>query len=351
MYGDGLSQHAPWRLSCLGRATPAGRAPIGRALECAANLKAAAQPGDTLAMLDQAKTDRWPLATVTLIGINALLFVFELSAGPRFAPFLQEWGLVPARVSNEFGARNVLTIVTSLFLQVGWLQLLGTVWLLWAFGDAVEGAFDWRLFVVIYLLSGLIANVAFTAAASSSATPALGASGAVAGVLGAGIVLFPRAHVRLPAVLVVFLALMLTYELGLRIGISATVLNIAGGFGIGGGPVLFALSMLLTIGWLVMSAQRRRGGVSVEAVLKSWRLPVWVVVAFFCLQSVWSGTMTIVSPQFGSSVNVWACLGGLGAGAILSKILPRRQGASAEPVIPAYYLAGAERPVDRGASG
>jgi hypothetical protein len=155
----------------------------------------------------------------------------------------------------------------------------------------------------------------------------------------------------MPAVLVIFLALMLVYELGLAIGISATVLNIAGGFGIGGGPLLFALSMLLTVGWLVMSAQRRHGGISVSAVLKLWTLPVWLLLVFFCLQTSWSGTMAIIGPQFGGGINVWACLGGLGTGAVLAKILPRRVGMSSEPLVPAYYLAGAERPMDRDVAG
>ena len=247
-------------------------------------------------MLNQAKTDRWPYATVTLIGINVLVFVFELSLGLRLAPFLQQWGFVPVRLSNEVGAHNMLTLATSMFLQVGWLQLLANLWFLWVFGDAVEDAFGWRWFVAIYALSGLFANVNFTATTSGSAIPATGASGAIAGVLGASLVLWPRARLRIPAVLVIFFALMLVYELGLAIGISATVLNIAGGFGIGGGPVLFALSMLLTVGWLVMSAQRRHGGISVGAVLKVWTLPVWLVLVFFCLQASWSATMTIVKP-------------------------------------------------------
>ena len=302
-------------------------------------------------MPDENKTRRWPYATAALIGANLLVFLFELSLGPHFVPFLQQWGLVPARVSNEVNARNVLTIVTSLFLHIGWLQVLANLWFLWVFGDAVEDTFGWRWFAAIYLLSGLFANIAFAATAHGSATPATGASGAIAGVLGASLVLWPRARLRIPAVLAIFLALMLTYELGLAIGISATVLNIAGGFGIGGGPILFALSMLLTVGWLMMSAQRRRGEVSLDAVLKVWALPCWLVVVVFCLQPFCSGTMAIVSPQFGGAVNVWACLVGLGVGASLTKVLPRRDSASAEPVVPVRYLAAAASPIGRDVAG
>ena len=175
-------------------------------------LKAATPPGDTVDMLNQAKTDRWPYATITLIGINVLVFVFELSLGLRFAPFLQQWGLVPVRVSNEVGVHNMLTLATSLFLQVGWLQLLANLWFLWVFGDAVEDAFGWRWFVAIFALSGLFANVVFTVASPASAIPAVGASGAIGGVLGASLVLWPRARLRIPAVLVIFFALMLVYE-------------------------------------------------------------------------------------------------------------------------------------------
>ena len=302
-------------------------------------------------MPDESKTRRWPYATAALIGANLLVFLFELSLGPRFAPFLQQWGLVPARASNEVGVRNLLTIVTSLFLHIGWLQVLANLWFLWVFGDAVEDTFGWRWFAAIYVLSGLFANMAFAATARGSAIPAAGASGAIAGVLGASLVLWPRARLRIPAVLAIFLALMLTYELGLAIGISATVLNIAGGFGIGGGPILFALSMLLTVGWLMMSAQRRRGEISLDAMLKVWALPCWLAVVVFCLLPFCSGTMTIVSPQFGGAVNVWACLVGLGSGAVLTKVLPRRDSASAEPVVPASYLAAAAPPMGRDVAG
>ena len=112
----------------------------------------------------EAKTYRWPYATVTLIGINVLAFVFELSVGVRFVPFLQEWGLVPARVNAEVTSHNVLTLVTAMFLHVGWIHLIGNMWFLFVFGDAVEDAFGWRWFVAIYLLSGFFANIAFMVA-------------------------------------------------------------------------------------------------------------------------------------------------------------------------------------------
>ena len=104
----------------------------------------------------EAKTYRWPYATIGLIGVNVLVFVFELSIGVRFAPFLQQWGLVPARVNSEVTVHNVLTIGTAMFLHTGWLHLIGNMWFLFVFGDAVEDAFGWRWFLAIYLRVGLL---------------------------------------------------------------------------------------------------------------------------------------------------------------------------------------------------
>ena len=118
----------------------------------------------------EAKTYRWPYATVALIGINVLAFVFELSVGVRFVPFLQEWGLVPARVNAEVTVHNVLTLGTAMFLHVGWIHLIGNMWFLFVFGDAVEDAFGWRWFLAIYLLSGFFANIAFMVGTSGSST-------------------------------------------------------------------------------------------------------------------------------------------------------------------------------------
>jgi membrane associated rhomboid family serine protease len=300
-------------------------------------------------MLDEAKTDRWPYATVALMGANLLVFGFELSLGVRVPPFLQQWGLDPAGLRAEFGVRNTLTLASSMFLQVGWFQLLGGLWFLWVFGDAVEESFGWPRFAMLYLVCGLCGNVAYALASSGAATPAVGAGGAIAGVVGAGVVLWPRAHLRIPAVLVVFVALMLFYELGLRIGVSATILNLVGGFGIGGGPVLFALSVLLTLGWFVVAAQRRRGGVSLDGVLKVWTVPLWLVLVFFCLQDLWSTTAAIVRPDFGRALDTWAVAGGLLVGAVLARILPRRVTGPAEPAVPGYYLVGAGRAAERDA--
>ncbi len=298
-------------------------------------------------MLGESKTDRWPYATTALIGVNLLVFAFELSLGPHLAPFLQQWGLDPARLSTEVSARNLVTIATSLFLHTGWLQLLVNLWFLWVFGDAVESAIGWRWFLMLYLACGVVGNVVFAVAGSGTATPAVGAGGAIAGVLGAGVALWPRARMRVLTMLAIFVALMLLYEAGLAIGISATVMNIVGGFGIGGGPVLFALSVLLTLGWFVVSAQRRKGGISLDAFMKVWNVPVWLVVACFCLQGLWSGMLAIVRPDFGVGVDGWACIGGLLAGAALAKFIPRQVIVPSEPLVPAYYLV----PPDQGGHG
>ena len=88
----------------------------------------------------EVRPGRWPYVTVCLIGLNLLVFVFELSLGSRLVPFLQEWGVVPGRIRVGAGGHDVLTVGAAMFLHMGVLQVLGTVWFLWVFGDAVEDA-------------------------------------------------------------------------------------------------------------------------------------------------------------------------------------------------------------------
>ena len=85
--------------------------------------------------------------------------------------------------------------------------------------------------------------------------------------------------------------------------------------------------------------------------MKVWNVPVWLVVAFFCLQGLWSGLMAIVRPDFGVGVNVWACVGGLVAGAALAKFIPRQAIVPSEPLVPAYYLVPPDQAARRDTAG
>jgi membrane associated rhomboid family serine protease len=263
----------------------------------------------------EARTYRWPYATVTLIGINVLAFVFELSVGARFVPFLQEWGLVPARVNAEVTSHNLLTLVTAMFLHVGWIHLLGNMWFLFVFGDAVEDAFGWCWFVAIYLVSGFFANIAFMAATSSSSIPAIGASGAIAGVMGASLVLWPTARLKIFTILLMAWAFYLCYEVLVAVGTPSIVL---------GGSVLFVLSMIGSAVWYAVGRQRKTGQSFVYTLFVAVTLPAWVVLGLFFLTNLWSGALSVVSPAYGGAVGWWAHIGGFVAGAVLAKLFPKR---------------------------
>jgi membrane associated rhomboid family serine protease len=262
----------------------------------------------------EAKTYRWPYATVTLIGINVLAFVFELSVGARFAPFLQEWGLVPARVNAEVTVHNIVTLVTAMFLHVGWIHLIGNMWFLFVFGDAVEDAFGWRWFLALYLLSGFFANIAFMVGTSGSSIPAIGASGAIAGVMGASLVLWPTARLKIPAVLLISVVLYVCYVALVAVGMPSLLL---------GGPIIFVVSMLGTVAWYAAGRQRRTGQGFLYAIVAMWTLPAWVVLGLFFTTNLWSGALSVVSPAYGGAVGWWAHIGGFVAGALLATLFPK----------------------------
>ena len=133
-----------------------------------------------------------PVVTYALIALNVLFFFVELSGGEAF---IMKWAFVPNRfVANP--AADFPTIFTSMFMHAGWLHLGGNMLYLWIFGDNVEDNFGHVKFIIFYLLCGIAATFAQLAFSLNSNVPNLGASGAIAGVLGAYILLFPRGQVR-----------------------------------------------------------------------------------------------------------------------------------------------------------
>jgi len=134
----------------------------------------------------------FPVVTYALIALNVLFFLVELNGGDSF---IQQWSLVPRRfLANPAG--DFPTIFTSMFMHAGWLHLLGNMLYLWIFGDNVEDSFGHAKFLIFYLLCGIAATFAQLVFTATSSVPNLGASGAIAGVLGAYIVMFPRGQVR-----------------------------------------------------------------------------------------------------------------------------------------------------------
>ena len=133
-----------------------------------------------------------PLITYGLIALNVLFFFVEQSGGDAF---VGTWAFVPSRfLANPFG--DFQTLFTSMFMHAGWVHLGGNMLYLWIFGDNVEDRFGHITFTIFYLLCGLAATFAQLAFSLGSQVPNLGASGAIAGVLGAYILLFPQGKVR-----------------------------------------------------------------------------------------------------------------------------------------------------------
>ena len=161
-----------------------------------------------------------PLVTYALIALNVLFFFVELSGGDAF---IGKWAFVPSRfLANPFG--DFLTLFTSMFMHAGWVHLGGNMLYLWIFGDNVEDRFGHIKFTIFYLLCGLAATFAQLAFSVGSNVPNLGASGAIAGVLGAYILLFPQGKVRVlqgqrviqvPALIVIGLWIVLQFFSGI----------------------------------------------------------------------------------------------------------------------------------------
>ena len=141
---------------------------------------------------DDNSTERsFPIITYALIAMNVIFFLVELSGGDAF---INQWSFVPTRfLANPSG--DLITIFTSMFMHAGWLHLGGNMLYLWIFGDNVEDRFGKIPFLIFYILCGLAATAAQLVFSLHSSVPNLGASGAIAGVLGAYILMFPQARV------------------------------------------------------------------------------------------------------------------------------------------------------------
>ena len=146
-------------------------------------------------LYDTVRSRTFPLINLTLILANVLAFLYELQLDPAvLKEFIFTWGLVPARIiSNPDTAWT--TFFSSMFLHGGWFHILNNMWVLFIFGDNVEARMGKIRYLVFYLLSGVAAGLLQSFILSSSAVPMIGASGAVAGVLGAYLILFPRSRI------------------------------------------------------------------------------------------------------------------------------------------------------------
>jgi len=154
---------------------------------------------------DNIPSRRFPIWTILLIFINCAVFIYQLQLGylspHALKKFIYEYGVVPARfLDYSEGPINLfrfsfLPFITSMFLHGGFLHIIGNMWYLWVFGDNVEDRMGRFRFPVFYITCGLIGGWMHQLFNSGSNLPSIGASGAIAGVLGAYLVSFPRARI------------------------------------------------------------------------------------------------------------------------------------------------------------
>ncbi len=147
------------------------------------------------------RSSSYPVVNNILIGINVVFFLIELAQGHRLNEFIYTYGLVPARyfipqISSHFTlGEQLLSFFSFMFLHAGFLHLLGNMWSLYIFGDNVEERLGPIRYLVFYLLCGLASGIVHTVSNPHSQIPTIGASGAIAGIMGAYFVLFPRAKI------------------------------------------------------------------------------------------------------------------------------------------------------------
>jgi len=145
---------------------------------------------------DTIPSRRFPLVNTAIIVLNVLVFLFESALGPeQLDQFIWQWGLVPADFWQGGGIGRWLPLLTSVFMHGGWWHLISNMLALYIFGDNVEDRLGTFRYVLFYLVSGLAASAAHLVAYAGSSIPTVGASGAIAGVLGAYLILYPHSRV------------------------------------------------------------------------------------------------------------------------------------------------------------
>jgi rhomboid family protein len=149
------------------------------------------------------RPSRMPLVTTGIIAVNLIVFLAEVAGGEGF---VTRWALVPADI---VAGRHLITILTAMFMHASWSHIIGNMVFLWAFGPAIEDLMGRGPYLAFYLLGGLAATVGQIVAGPGSTVPNLGASGAIAAVMGAFLVTYPRDQIR--SLLFLFIFIRVTY--------------------------------------------------------------------------------------------------------------------------------------------
>ena len=190
---------------------------------------------------DDNPTDRSPVVTIAFIVICALVFLYQASLPPRPGETLVfKYGAIPALIFGQADLPEGMiaipayaTLVTSMFLHGGWMHLIGNMLYLWVFGNNIEDVMGHVRYIIFYLACGILAAFSHAMTDPSSTIPMVGASGAISGVLGAYLLLFPRAHV-----LVLMPGIGMTrIAAGFVLGMWFVMQLLSGGMSVGSGDV------------------------------------------------------------------------------------------------------------------
>jgi rhomboid family protein len=198
---------------------------------------------------DDNPTEINPIVTIALIVLCSLVFLYEVSLPERAGEaFVFQYGAIPASIFGHASALSddavavpvTFTLLTSMFLHGGWMHLIGNMLYLWIFGNNIEDVMGHVKFVVFYLACGILAAMSHALTDPSSGIPMVGASGAISGVLGAYLLLFPRAQVMVLIPLGIFTRTMYV-PAGFVLGLWFVLQLLSGGMslGRGGGGVAF----------------------------------------------------------------------------------------------------------------
>lgn len=190
---------------------------------------------------DSVRSRRFPWITIIIIAGNVLVFLYEISLSrPALVDFTMKWGFTPALLFGPGGGSAGaispwLTLVTSTFVHGGWAHILMNMLFLWIFGDNIEDRLGAFRFVLFYLLTGVAANLTHALASPGAIVPVVGASGAIAGVLGAYFLAFPRARITSLVILGIFVTVaqvpalvFLVVWFGLQLFMGLTSYGVAG---------------------------------------------------------------------------------------------------------------------------
>ena len=195
---------------------------------------------------DNIPSDRFPVVTVSLIMANVVVFVYQLGLGQAAQSFIWKFAAVPASILSFHPVHEnstlfpPLTLVTSQFLHGGTLHLAGNMLFLWIFGDNVEGKLGYVRFLIFYLICGIISGLVQVFTLADAAVPIIGASGAIAGVMGAYFIRFPRAKIQ-TLIFLFFIIRIIYLPAILFLGIWLVFQIVAGvpTYGVAGGGVAY----------------------------------------------------------------------------------------------------------------